>query len=161
MDEYPAGLQVVLCQFFLGTPGGKAASGEYRVECERKFGFAGSAWAMQRVTKPWSRLVGGWMKISLPYTDQAGLTGDAGAPLAPLQPAFKFSFRPTNDSEFGGVRFHQLPLSLGAGPINIKDLVDLGGWPNQTVVVTPPGSGTTTYEPVVIGGSTYYRQVTT
>lgn len=152
MDEYPTGLQLVLCQFFLGTPGGKAASGEYRVECERKFGFAGSAWAMQRVTKPWTRLVGGWMKIWLPYTNQTGLTGDAGAPLTP-QPGFKFSFRPTNDSEFGGERFHQLPLSLGPGPVNIKDLIDLGGWPNQAVVVNPAPGASGTYVPATVAGS--------
>lgn len=157
---YPPGMTTVTVELYVDTPGGKPASGEYRVEAERKFGYTGSTWVMQRVTKPWSRLLAGWMRIELPHTNQAGLIGDTGGALA-AEPAFKFSIRPTNDSAFGDERYVKLPTSLGTGTVALKDLIDLGGWPNAVITTgsPAPSAGNVTYTESPAGSGLYTASV--
>lgn len=137
---YPAGMSTCTIEMYVEAVGGKYASGEYRVEVERKFGYTGTSWVMQRVTRPWTRLSSGWLRIELPHTNQAGLIADFGGAIT-AQPAYKTTIRLTNDLQFGDAKYFYLPTSVGTGTVALSGLIDLGGWPNQIVTPAPPPTG--------------------
>lgn len=147
-------VEVVL---LLRAVGGQPATGQYRVESERAFGYTGSPWVMQMVVKPNTLLSqDGEMRIRLPHTNQVGLVGDNGAALD-AEPAYKVSIMPTGSLAFGSSKFFRLPTSLGTGTVNLSSLTDLGGWPNQTTtVVTPPPVGGDFVPVTVLGNPGYW-----
>lgn len=150
---YPPGLSTIEVVLTLDAIGGKYARGQYRVESERTFGYAGSPWVMQMVVRPNTLLAEGEARIRLPHTNQAGLIGDNGSSLT-YEPAYKISVMPSGSVEFGNSKYFRLPVSLGVDTVNLNTLTDLGGWPNQTVIVTAPGGGGGAWVPVTVAGST-------
>lgn len=98
----------------------------------------------------------------LPFSDQPGFTaGFGGASITGF--GFKFSARPTQSKPIipGSETFVVVPQSFGP-VVNIGNLINVGAWPNATIVIgsggggTPAGTGPT---PVTINGySGYWSQ---
>jgi hypothetical protein len=133
---YPAGL--ALC-----TVSGTLAfgTGTLRVEAERKFGYTGSNWVMPRYFSRNSSY--GVISVQLPFSDAAGRLGDFGAPLTDVV-GYKLTFQPAADTSVQTIGYVTL-LTAGGANRNLFSLTDLGAWPNQTKVVTAPGSGASTW----------------
>lgn len=130
---YPAGL--ALC-----TVTGSLAfgSGTLYVEAERKFGYTGTSWIMPRYFSKQSSY--GAITVQLPFSNAPGRLGDFGAALTDLV-GYKLTFRPTADTSIQTIGYVTLLVADGASR-NLFALTDLGAWPNQTVVVSAPPSGT-------------------
>lgn len=152
---YPVGMSTCTVEMYLDAIGGKFASGQYRCETDRTFGFTGSPWVMQQVVRPNTLLASGWLRIELPHTDQAGLLGDDGAALDE-EPAYRISVMPTGSPSFGNAHTFYLPTSLGTGTVPLSTIADLGGWPSRVVIVNPPPTGGGAYVPVTVSGNSGY-----
>lgn len=134
---YPAGMSTITVVGHVDRPDGKYASGYVWAEAERKFGYVGTSWFMIRTTakKAASR---GDFSITLPHSNQLGLTGDAGAAIASV--GYRLYFQPTNDTIVQTLAWQTLPTSMGA-TVNLTQLADLGGWPNAQITVVTGGGG--------------------
>lgn len=143
---YPVGLGLCTLTGQVATSGATLF-----VEVERKFGYTGTNWAIPRYFSV--RSLRGLVTCPLPFSDASGRTGDFGAPLSETV-GYKLTLRLDADTSVQTIGYVTL-LAVDGADRNLFTLTDLGGWPNQTVVVNPGGGGTT-YVPVTVSGNSGY-----
>lgn len=131
---FPAGVTTCRVEAVLSDITGRARPGHLHVECERTITHAASRRIFERFAGPfWT--ASGVLSVELPHTDQSGFVDENGAPITNW--AYHVTFQQLRDTARVSQGFVRLPSSLGAS-VGLHQLVDLGGWPNQTVVLTPP-----------------------
>lgn len=156
---FPTGMTTIDVVLYFGDPTGRPASGHGRVIAERKFGYVGTSWTSDTIGK-WLPSKLGYLTLTVPVSDQAGLTGDKGQAI--LNVGYQFQFQPLHSAIIDTLKTVLLPASLGAS-VPLAQIADLGGWPNATIYqtgpITPTDPTTPTQYVETPAGSGIFRKV--
>lgn len=136
------------------TGDGSEARSYVTVEIETPLVWADGGIIVLPITK--SRYtVGGVADFLLPLPGQLGFTAGAGG-AAITNWAYRFWAQPTRSGPIISDTFVTIPAeTVPGGRVDIGNLINVGAWPNQTVV-TGGGAAATGYVPVLVSGNSGY-----